>query len=304
MGGFKTDDGEAETYGTPYIPTSAVYFDGRTGVEMRNGFAPEYHKTVWNVLGTNGLVFGRSGFTGSHAYPGIWAGDNKPDFTDSNGLGSVVHAGQSAAMSGYFMWGHDICGYQGGNAGEPTTNLFMRWTQVGALSPIMQMHRTIGGELQYPWSFGGVALTNFQYFTRLHTALFRPLVLLNQNDPTVYGVRHTWYFGNELLTAQMETEGQTIRNVYLPQGNWYDFWNNTKYTGGQNLVWTNANQSQMPLFVREGAIIPMISTNVQTLCDAAYVSNPNIVTMGNSLEFLIYPTTNSSFTVYDGTSIW
>jgi hypothetical protein len=70
-----------------------------------------------------------------------------------------------------------------------------------------------------------------------------------------------------------------------------------------DVVVTNANQSQMPLFVREGAIIPMISTNVQTLCDAAYVSNPNIATMDNALEFLAYPTTNSSFTVYDGTTL-
>lgn len=321
IGGFKTDDGEAETYGAPYIPTTAVYSDGRTGIEMRNGYCVEYHRTIWNVLGTNGLVFGRSGFTGSHATPGVWAGDNEPNFTDANGMGSVVLAGQSAAMSGYAMWGHDICGYEENNLSSAPENLFMRWTQFGCFSPVMQMHRGVSAGLQYPWSFGANGLTNFQYYTQLRTALFpyiysyakesstnglpifRPLVLLNQNDPTVYGIRHTWYFGNEFLMASMETENQTIRNVYLPAGKWYNFWNGTTYIGGQNVVVTNANQMQGPLFVREGAIIPMISTNVQTLCDSAYVNNPNIVTMDSSLQFLIYPTTNSSFTVYDGTSL-
>jgi hypothetical protein len=91
--------------------------------------------------------------------------------------------------------------------------------------------------------------------------------------------------------------------VYLPQGNWFDFFSNIKYSGAQTIIWTNANQSQMPLFVREGAIIPMISTNVQTLADSNYVSNAGVTTMDNSLQFLVYPTTNSIFTVYDGTSL-
>jgi hypothetical protein len=93
------------------------------------------------------------------------------------------------------------------------------------------------------------------------------------------------------------------RPVYLPAGAWYDFFTHARYTGGQTILWTNANQSQMPLFAREGAIIPMISTNVQTLCDAAYVNNPGITTMTSALEFMLYPTTNSSFTVYDGTTL-
>jgi hypothetical protein len=59
----------------------------------------------------------------------------------------------------------------------------------------------------------------------------------------------------------------------------------------------------MPLFVREGAIIPMISTNVLSLCDAAYVGNSGIVTWDGSLQFLVYPATNSSVTVYDGTCL-
>lgn len=321
IGGFKTDDGESGNPPGSYIPTTAVYFDGRTGVEMQNGYATEYHKAIWNVLGTNGLLFARSGFTGSHAYPGYWAGDNEPNFGNDNGLQSVVVAAQSAAISGYSTWASDVGGYQNSNASSTPTNLFIRWTQFGAFSPLMQMHRKVDQNNQYPWSYGGDALTNYQFYTKLHTALFpyiysyateastnglpivRPVVLLNQNDPNVYGLKHNYYFGNELYIAPVVTNTATTRLVYLPQGKWLDFFTNVVYTGSQNIIWTNANQSQMPIFIREGAIIPMISTNVMTLCDSDYVANPNLTTMSTALEFLIYPTTNSSFTVYDGTSL-
>ena len=321
IGGFKTDDGESGgADGDTYIPTSAAYFDGRTGVEMRNGYSAVYHGAIWNVLGTNGILLARSGFTGTAAYPGCWAGDNQPNF-GIDGLQGAAIAGQLAAMSGYSMWGSDICGYLDSNWSSTPTNLFMRWTQFGALCPIMQMHRQTTLNWQYPWSFGDQGLANYQFYARLHTTLFpylytcaqqcstsglpilRPLVLMNQSDANTYGIQQTYLLGDDLLATVIITNLATSRTVYLPQGNWYDYFTCQPYAGGQNITWSNPDQSQTPLFVREGAIIPTISTNVQTLCDAAYVGNPNVVTPDSALQFLVYPGTNSSFTVYDGTSL-
>jgi alpha-D-xyloside xylohydrolase len=320
IGGFKTDDGESGNPPGTYIPKWAVYFDGRTGQEMQNGYATEYHKAIWNVLGTNGILFARSGFTGSQAYSGCWAGDNYPNYTQENGLQSVIVAGNSAAMCGYSTWSHDIGGYQNTNFEADKNDLFRRWTQFGAFTPLMQMHRQIntGNLEQFPWGYGELSLTNYINYTKLHTALFpyiysyakeastnglpiiRPLVLLNQADPNVYGINHTYMFGNDLLVAPVNTAVSTARNVYMPAGVWHDFFTHQRYVGGSNVVWNNSNVLQMPLFVRDGAIIPMISSNVMTLCDAAYVSNPALVTMDSSLEFIVYPTTNSSFALYDG----
>jgi len=323
IGGFKTDDGESgSSDGNVYIPTNAYYFDGRTGVEMRNGYAPVYERTVWSVLGTNGILWARSGFTGSQAYPAYWAGDNQPNF-GKNGLAGVVVAGQSAAMSGFAIWGSHIGGYQDGASLWSSTpaNLFERWTQFGALSPIMQMHRQVRSNRQYPWSFGDEGTDNYLFYAQLHTALFpylytcaqqcstsglpilRPLVLMNQTDPNTYGLQHTYLLGDDLLVAVVVTNLAIIRTVYLPAGNWYDFFTQQRFSGGRNITWSNANQTRLPLFVREGAILPMISTNVLSLCDAAYVGNPGIATWDGSLQFLVYPTTNSSFTVYDGTGL-
>lgn len=321
ISGFKTDDGESgSSDGNTYIPTNAVYFNGQTGVTMRNGFAPTYHGAVWSVLGTNGILWARSGFTGSQAFPGCWAGDDQPNF-GIDGIQGVAIAGQSAAMSGFAIWGHDICGYLDSNWSSTPTNLFERWTQFGALSPIMQMHRQVTLNLQYPWSFGPEGVSNYLYYAQLHTALFpylytyaqqastnglpilRPLVLMNQSDTNTYGIQQSYLFGDNLLFAVTTNNLATTRGVYLPAGNWYDYFTQQEYAGGQTITWSNADQTQTPLFVRQGAIIPMISTNVLSLCPSAYIGNTNITTWDGSLQFLVYPATNSNFTMYDGTAL-
>ena len=320
IGGFKTDDGESGNGPNTYIPETASYADGRTGVEMRNGYCLEYHRTIWSVLGQKGVLFARSGFVGTQAFPGCWAGDNEPNF-GNNGLPSVIVAGQTAAMSGFAIWGHDVGGYQDTNPSQSPPDLFMRWTQFGCFSPIMQMHRQVTKELQYPWRYGEEAAQNYQFFARLHTQLFpyiysyateasasgqpiiRPLVLMNQTDANTFAVNHSYLFGNEFLVAPIITPNANTRQVYLPAGNWFDFWSNVRQTGGQLVSWTNNDQKQMPLFVREGAIVPMLLTEPQTLCDANYVNNPNIKTPDSGLLFLIYGGNESQFTVYDATDI-
>ena len=323
IGGFKTDDGENVNGGPDYIPKTAVYFDGRTGVEMQNGYCVEYHKAVSSVLGSNGILFARSGFNGTGAYPAGWPGDNQPNYSQSNGLQSVITSGVSAAMSGYSIWGHDIGGYQNANFEANKADLFMRWSQYGAFTPLMQMHRNVntGNLEQFPWGYGATALANYVTYAKLHSQLFpyiytyakeasvnglpiiRPLVLLNQADPLLSQIQHTYYFGNELLVAPMNAAVSTARNVQLPAGYWYDFWTNAKYTGGQQIVWSNADTTKMPLFVREGAIVPLLQNVPQTLCDANYVNNNAISTMDSALQLLIYPGPPAAhFTIYDGTT--
>jgi alpha-D-xyloside xylohydrolase len=341
IGGFKTDDGETQNTSSPpnvYIPLNASYADGRTGAEMRNAYCFEYQKTVSNVLGTNGVLFARSGFVGCQSFPGHWPGDNEPNF-GPNGLPSVIVAGLSAAMSAYAIWGHDIGGYQNSNFGASPADradLFMRWTQFACFSPIMQMHRQVHPQRkqdfqagkteelrQYPWGYGDQALKNYQFYARLHTRLFpyiytyakeastsglpimRPLVLLNQADANTFGVLHAYHFGNEFLVAPIVQLNSKTRQVYLPAGNWIDFWTNARHNGRQTIKWQDSDPTRFPVFVREGAIVPMLPASVQTLCDPNYVNNPGISTAGDALLFLVYPSTatSSRFTVYDGTTM-
>ena len=324
IGGFKTDDGETTNGTNTYIPATAVYSDGRTGSLMRNGFCVEYHKAVSGVLGGNGILWARSGFTGTQQYPGGWAGDNEPNFDKAgNGMNSVMVAGLSAAMSGFAIWGHDVGGYQNSNFETNPADLFMRWTQFGAFTPIMQMHRQVDPNnlQQYPWGYGSTALANFIAYAKLHSQLFpyiysyakeasidglpiiRPPVLLNQTDAATYGIQHSYFFGNEFYVAPMNAANSTSRGVYLPTGTWYDFWTNAAYTGGQTITWSNADSSKMPVFVRKGSVIPMLANVPQSLNTANYVNNSNLATMDSALQFLVYPgSSTANFNVYDGTA--
>jgi alpha-D-xyloside xylohydrolase len=323
IGGFKTDDGETSNGSNVYIPTSAVYHDGRTGIEMRNGYCVEYHDTVSRVLGNDGVLFARGGFTGTQRFPVPWGGDNEPNFGAANGLQSVIVSGLSAALSGYSIWSHDIGGYQNSNFESNRADLFMRWSQYGAFTPVMQMHRQVnaGNLEQYPWGYGTAALANYVTYAKLHTQLFpylytyaqlasttglpimRPLMLMHQTDTNTYPVRHTYLFGDELLVAPMNTPNSTSRGVYLPAGTWFDFWTNAEHTGGANITWSNPDATKFPLFVKAGAIVPMLQNVPQTLNTANFVNNPAITTRDEALQFLVYPQANGSFTMYDGTAV-
>jgi alpha-glucosidase (family GH31 glycosyl hydrolase) len=158
----------------------------------------------------------------------------------------------------------------------------MRWTQFGCFSPIMQIHRQVAQNdlRQYPWGYpvgtenfdNNIALDNYRVYARLHTQLFpyiytyaressgsglpiiRPLVLMHQDDSRTYSLKHTYCFGNEFLVAPVikPTTGEQVtqRTVYLPEGNWFDFWTQERHTGKQDITWINRDQQQFPLFVR------------------------------------------------------
>jgi alpha-D-xyloside xylohydrolase len=346
VGAFKTDDGEGrttadspDTQGGLYLPDEAAFADGRTGADMRNGYCVEYHKAVAGAVAGDGLIFAWSGFTGTQAFPGCWAGDNEPNFGAAGGLPSAIMAGLSAALSGIGVWGHDVGGYLKDFESAPKhIDLFLRWMQFGYFSPVMQMHRQVKADQadpqrrdlrQYPWGYPGPgettahneALENFRLFAALHTQLFpylytyakrasetglpilRPLVLVDQDDPATHGVAHAYHFGDELLVAPVIAAGPSARAVYLPRGDWVDFWDGSRHPGKQLTTWTNADRKKLPVYVRAGTIVPLLLGAVETLCDANYVNNQAVKTWDGGLRFRIHPAGTSRFTVYDGTEV-
>jgi alpha-D-xyloside xylohydrolase len=337
IGGFKTDDGEFGNGEDVYIPARASYANGLNGSQFVNGHCVEYHRTIYDVLGNAGFLFARSGFSGTQALPACWAGDNQPNFGDENGLPSVIVAGLSAAMSGYSIWGHDIGGYQNASFSPVSqSDLFIRWTQFGCFSPIMQIHRQVNRNnlRQYPWGYpqsgestaNNGALENYRFYARLHTRLFpylysyarvsqdtglpimRPLVLHHQDDARTFSIRHTYYLGAELLVAPVIEPRANNRRIYLPEGDWIDLWTHQRHAGKRDVVWQNPSQpaeprSKIPVFVRSGAIVPFTLGDVDSLCDANYINNPSIATWDGALDIHVYPDANSGFDVFDGTRI-
>ncbi|HLE57189.1 MAG TPA: TIM-barrel domain-containing protein, partial [Rhodothermia bacterium] len=293
---FKCDDGEGN-----FVP-HATFHDGTPAAKMKNRYAALYDSVMQAYLDTrlegDGAMITRSGYTGTQRYSFDWAGDNRANFSFEDGLPTAITAGQNAALSGIALWGSDIAGY----FGRPDPELFVRWTQFGAFSPFMQVHMTSN---QGPWDFGPEALDIFRTFARLRVQLFpylheavneaartglpviRPMVLAFQGDRAAAEARYQYMFGPDILVAPMYQSG-TYRSVYLPEGEWIDWWDGAIYPGNQTME-VHVPLDEMPLFVRSGAVIPMLPDDVDTLVPRTDRIDADVVTLDDRRVIQIWP---------------
>lgn len=301
--GFKTDFGEQ-------VPEDAVFYNGQTGKEMHNLYPKLYNEITWEVVGPRrGFLLARSAWHGSQAFPGIWAGDQTPDFCPWSGMPSVIRAGLSAGMSGFPYWTSDIGGY----FGPPAKKVFIRWAQYGAFSPMMQVH---GMGEHDPWKFDAETLHIYRGYAELHTRLvpyiynsavyaaqtgcpiMRALALEYQDDPKVYALETASYeymFGDSMLVVPVFFGGK-IREVYLPEGKWIDWWTGKEYQGPQILNY-EAALNVIPVFIKKGSIIPLLTPGVETLLS---VTTRGTIGKSHELELEVYPEKESILKTHDG----
>lgn len=304
---FKVDDGEGN-----FVP-DATFADGTPSALMKNRYAVVYDSVmqayVDEELDGEGVLSVRSGYTGVQRYPFAWAGDNQGSFDYQDGLPSVILAGQNAAMSGISLWGHDIAGY----AGVPSKDVFIRWTQFGTFSPLMQVHMTSNWG---PWDFDQEALEIFRRFARLRIRLFpylydavhetartglpviRPMALAFPGDPEAAERSYQYMFGPDLLVAPVY-QPVTRRSVYLPSGRWIDFWSG-ELREGPVTVEVEAPLDRIPLFVRAGAIIPMLPQDVETLVRRNDAMAGDVVALDERRVLEVWPGGSGSVRTWDG----
>ncbi len=304
---FKCDDGEGN-----FVP-DAVFYDGSSAYKMKNHYSLLYDSVmqnfVNNYLDSDGILITRSGYTGFQKYPFAWAGDNNADFSLDNGLPSVIIAGQCAAMSGISLWGSDIAGY----AGTPTKELFIRWSQFAVFSPFMQIHMTsnLG-----PWDFDEETLQTFKKFAVLRLQLFpylynavfetvnngipviRPMALAFQNDKEAKKNIYQFMFGNDILVAPIYQQ-EYYRTVYLPEGEWINFWSGEKING-KNYIEVEAPLDKMPLYVRTGSIIPLLPDDIQTLVYKNSKIDDSIKTIDERRILQVWPGSNGTLKTWEG----
>jgi alpha-D-xyloside xylohydrolase len=288
---FKTDFGEA-------APEDGVYHNGMSGREVHNLYPLLYNRAVFDVTEEvvgQGLVWGRSGWAGSQRIPVCWGGD---PFTDFPYMAGQLRAALSIGLSGIPFYSHDI----GGFIGEPDPELYVRWAQFGLFSSHSRCHGTTPRE---PWEFGEVAEAIFLRYARLRYQLLpyiysaavqaaqtglpvvRALVLKYSNDRNVRHLDSEYLFGDSFLVAPVLERGAERRMVYLPVGEWVDYWSREVYQGPS---WLNypAPLEILPLFIRRGAIIPM-GPDVERTEQS----------VGAGLTFSIYTGNSGHFTLYD-----
>jgi alpha-glucosidase len=177
------------------------------------------------------------------------------------------------SLSGFANVGHDIGGFGGT---KPSFELFLRWVQNGIFHPRFCIHswRGLDEDENSPWMYPEImpairSALNFrlQFVPYLHSLfheaatkghpIIRPLVYHFSEDPKIHEESFDFLLGPWLLVASVVDEGVTSRKVYLPKGSmWYDWHTAGLCSGGQSLL-VEAPLDRVPLFVREGALIPM-----------------------------------------------
>jgi alpha-glucosidase len=214
------------------------------------------------------FILSRSAFPGSQRYgTALWSGDVDKTFAS---LRKQVAVGLSVGLTGIPLWGSDIGGF--GFGGECTPELYARWFEFSAFCPLCRPHGD-QKELREPWQFGpeieAICRKYLQMRYRLLPYIYnaayeactagipiiRPLVLEYPADPEVVNLADEYLFGPDILVAPVLDEGTLERSVYLPEGNWIDYWSEKMYAGPR-LITSQARLDTIPLFIRQGAIIP------------------------------------------------
>jgi len=224
------------------------------------------------------VLFARSATAGGQSMPVHWGGDNSSSFTS---MAESLRGGLSLAFSGFGYWSHDIGGFEG----DPDPAVFKRWLAFGMLSSHSRLH----GSTSYrvPWAFddgteapGQSAVEVARRFAKLKASLrpylvaageeahrtgrpmMRPMQLEFPGDPAVAHLDRQYLLGPALLVAPVFSAAGDVE-YYLPHGRWTNWFTREVVDGGG---WRREVHGfdTLPLWVREGAVVPVVGEDGST----------------------------------------
>lgn len=262
---IKTDFGED-------IHMDAVY-ENATPELLHNVYPLLYQKAAWEItrdVTGNGIAWSRSAWAGSQRFPLHWGGDAACSW---DGMAGSLKGGLHFGLSGFGFWSHDVPGFHGVpdfmNSVIPD-ELYVRWTQFGVFSSHLRYHGTSKRE---PYSYPGIEAVVRRWF-KLRYALIpylletskevvqtgypvlRAMLLHCPEDKVVWHIDDQYFFGTDFLVAPvMNALGS--RDVYVPAGSWVNLFSGEKTVGPCWLRNFDCPLKDMPVWVREGASIPV-----------------------------------------------
>jgi alpha-glucosidase len=261
--GWMADFGE-------WLPTDAVLSSGEDARLVHNLYPALWHRTSREVMEEerpdgDWVIFTRSGWLRDHAEAQVvWIGDQEADFLPGDGLPTVVPAMLNLGLSGIPFVTHDIAGYSGGPSDR---ELFMRWTELGAFTPIFRTHEGLKAAENWSWDRDAETTAHFRRFARVHEALkpellrlaeeaaatsmpiVRHLAMVFPDDAGSRAISDQLMLGDDLLVAPVVTEGATRREVYLPPGAWFHVFTGERFEG-PGTVTVEAPLGTPPVFSR------------------------------------------------------
>ena len=254
------------------LPQDSIFYNGKTGLEMHNEYAYWYgrrmNEAFYERLGNDFVLFQRSGCAGSHHYTASFGGDSYSTFL---GLKRSVWEMLSAAASGISIWGSDIGGFMLRSwmvqEGPDFEELYIRWVQFGAFSPLMRDHSWHGKH--HPWTNGERGLENFKNYYNLRLRLldkvYSSALKSRKNGGTVvdsmaiaYGMSPTvdlqYMFCEDFLVRPIVELGERKVNVIFPEDGFYNLYTGECHQAGECEV--EAPLERIPVFVKAGSVIP------------------------------------------------
>jgi alpha-glucosidase len=232
------------------------------------------HFTDQQREGKRPLLFHRWGGLGNHRYQIGFSGDT---FSDWDSLAFQPWFTATAANVGYAYWSHDIGGH---GPGVIDPQLYTRWIQFGAFSPILRTHTTKNPDAErriwaYPEPYASIMRSTFQLRYSLEpyiytearrtydtgVAFLHPLYYDYPEAADAYTNKNEYAFGDEMIVdpvvQPLENLTQlTKESVWIPKGEWIE-WQTGKHFTGPVAVERSFSISQEPIYLRAGAIVPM-----------------------------------------------
>jgi alpha-glucosidase len=270
------------------------------------------HFTDQQREGKRPLLFHRWGGLGNHRYQIGFSGDT---ISVWDSLAFQPWFTATAANVGYAYWSHDIGGHMPG-AVEP--ELYTRWVQFGAFSPILRTHTTKNPETErrvwaYPEPYSSILRSTFQlryamqpylYTEARRTydtgvAFFLPLYYDWPEEAAAYTSKGEYIFGDQMLVAPVTAPADKVSSlatetVWLPQDEWIE-WPTGKHLTGPATFERNFSIEQTPVYLRAGAIVPMQPPMRYT---GEKTVDPLIVNV-----WPLAPGTYSSYSVYEDSGV-
>lgn len=275
-----------------------VVFEGdgkeRLHKEVHNVYGHLMAKATYEGLkeydGRRPFVITRACYSGTQKYSTAWTGDNQSLWSH---LQMSIPQLLNLGMSGMPMVGTDI----GGFGSNTTPELLSRWIEASCFAPLFRNHSAKYTKRQEPWQFGQETLDiNRKYIelrykflpylydlcyeeSKTGLPILRPLVMHDQKDKKARECNDEYMVGSKILVAPVVQQGARARMVYLPKGEWVDYWTGERIAG-ECYILKEAPLDICPIYIKSGSIIP-------TYKDLQYIEPKEIKKL--TLEF--YPST-------------